>query len=80
MEHLIPLMMVAGAAGSDPGRSSFRGLIGEKAYSWRRRRSQQWNGARQYGSRCALGSRRLPICDLASSAVSHRGTFAEAAT
>jgi hypothetical protein len=33
MEHLIPLMVVAGAAGSDPGRSSFRDLIGEKAYS-----------------------------------------------
>jgi aromatic ring-opening dioxygenase catalytic subunit (LigB family) len=32
-DHLIPLMVVAGAAASDPGRSSFRGLVGGKAYS-----------------------------------------------
>jgi aromatic ring-opening dioxygenase catalytic subunit (LigB family) len=32
-DHLIPLMVIAGAAGSDPGRSSFRDLIGGKAYS-----------------------------------------------
>jgi aromatic ring-opening dioxygenase catalytic subunit (LigB family) len=32
-DHLIPLMVVAGAAGSDPGRGSFRGLVGGKAYS-----------------------------------------------
>jgi aromatic ring-opening dioxygenase catalytic subunit (LigB family) len=32
-DHLIPLMLAAGAAGSDPGRSSFHDLIGGKAYS-----------------------------------------------
>ncbi len=32
-EHLIPLMVAAGAAGDDPGRASFRGRIGGKAYS-----------------------------------------------
>jgi aromatic ring-opening dioxygenase catalytic subunit (LigB family) len=34
-DHLIPLMVVAGAAGSDLGRSSFSDLIGGKAYSAR---------------------------------------------
>ena len=32
-EHLIPLMLAAGAAGTDAGRASFRGRIGGKAYS-----------------------------------------------
>jgi aromatic ring-opening dioxygenase catalytic subunit (LigB family) len=32
-EHLIPLMVAAGAAGSDAGRRSFRDVIGGKAYS-----------------------------------------------
>ena len=32
-DHLIPLMVAAGAAGGDPGRRSFHGLIGGKAYS-----------------------------------------------
>ncbi len=32
-EHLIPLMVIAGAAGEDPGRADFRGRIGGKAYS-----------------------------------------------
>ena len=32
-EHLIPLMVTAGAAGEDPGRASFRGRIGGKTYS-----------------------------------------------
>ncbi len=32
-EHLIPMMVAAGAAGEDPGRATFRGRIGGKAYS-----------------------------------------------
>jgi aromatic ring-opening dioxygenase catalytic subunit (LigB family) len=32
-DHLIPLMVAAGAAGGDPGRHSFRGVIGGKVYS-----------------------------------------------
>ena len=32
-DHLIPLMVAAGAAGSDPGRRSFRDLLGGKAVS-----------------------------------------------
>ena len=32
-EHLIPLMIAAGAAGDDAGRASFRDVIGGKAYS-----------------------------------------------
>ena len=32
-EHLLPLMVAAGAAGDDPGRATFRGRIGGKAYS-----------------------------------------------
>lgn len=32
-DHLIPLMVAAGAAADDPGRADFRGLIGGKAYS-----------------------------------------------
>jgi aromatic ring-opening dioxygenase catalytic subunit (LigB family) len=32
-DHLIPLMVAAGAAGNDHGHASFRGLIGGKAYS-----------------------------------------------
>ncbi len=32
-EHLLPLMVVAGAAGDDPARADFRGRIGGKAYS-----------------------------------------------
>ncbi len=32
-EHLMPLMVAAGAAGDDPGRADFRGTIGAKAYS-----------------------------------------------
>ena len=32
-DHLIPLMVAAGAAGTDPGRRSFRDLLGGKAVS-----------------------------------------------
>ena len=32
-EHLIPMMVAVGAAGEDPGRATFRGRIGGKAYS-----------------------------------------------
>jgi aromatic ring-opening dioxygenase catalytic subunit (LigB family) len=32
-EHLIPLMVAAGAAGEDRGRATFRGCIGGKSYS-----------------------------------------------
>jgi aromatic ring-opening dioxygenase catalytic subunit (LigB family) len=32
-DHLIPLMVAAGAAGSDPGRRSFRDFLGGKAVS-----------------------------------------------
>jgi aromatic ring-opening dioxygenase catalytic subunit (LigB family) len=32
-EHLLPLLVAAGAAGEDPGRAEFRGLIGGKAYA-----------------------------------------------
>ena len=32
-EHLLPLMVVAGAAGDDPGKVSFRDVIGGKTIS-----------------------------------------------
>ena len=32
-DHLIPLMVAAGAAGADPGRRTFRDLLGGKAVS-----------------------------------------------